>query len=65
VNGYLCRARDPQDLAEKMIAIAGLAEDVRTRMGAASRRIAEDRFDERIVITKYLQAIGQLTNRTH
>ncbi len=63
VNGYLCRPRDPEDLAEKMLRVAGLSETARSAMGAASRRIAEERFDERIVIAKYIQTIDRLVGK--
>ncbi len=59
-NGFLCRPRDPDDLAAKMIAVRDLSEESRRRMGSVSRRIAEERFDERIVIEKYLRAIEKL-----
>lgn len=59
-NGFLCRPRDPADLAEKMLAFAALPAERRAAMGAASRRIAESRFDERIVIHEYLEAIAAI-----
>jgi glycosyltransferase involved in cell wall biosynthesis len=63
VNGYLCRPRDPADLAAKMLGIATLSEDARAAMGAASRRIAEERFDERIVTAKYIEVIDRLVGK--
>ncbi len=63
VNGYLCRPRDPEDLAAKMLAMAALSEQARSAMGAASRRLAEERFDERIVITKYMEIIDRLVGK--
>ena len=59
-NGFLCRPRDPEDLAAKMLAIIDLSEGARQTMGAASRRIAEERFDERIVTRKYVEIIDRL-----
>ena len=59
-NGFLCRPRDPADLAAKMLAMLELSKEARLKMGAASRRIAEERFDEQIVIGKYLQVIEHL-----
>ncbi|MFI5369493.1 MAG: glycosyltransferase [Spirochaetia bacterium] len=60
VNGFLCRPRDPDDLAAKLLAIIDLSESARAKMGAASRRIAEERFDERIVIGRYVEIIDRL-----
>jgi glycosyltransferase involved in cell wall biosynthesis len=43
-NGFLCR--DVKDLAAPLLRLAGDAE-LRQRMGASGRRIADDRFDVR------------------
>ena len=60
VNGFLCRPRDPDDLAAKMLAMIDLSREARAKMGAASRRMAEERFDERIVTAKYVEIINRL-----
>lgn len=59
-NGYLCRVRDPIDLAEKMAQVRKLNPPERLAMGAAGRAKVEREFDEQIVISKYLQALGTL-----
>jgi glycosyltransferase involved in cell wall biosynthesis len=56
-NGFLCKAADAKDLAEKMEHILRLSGDERTRMGLEGRRMMEERFDEKIVLRKYLDAI--------
>jgi glycosyltransferase involved in cell wall biosynthesis len=57
VNGFLHKPRDSADLAEKLLTIRALsAEDIEA-MGAASRRIMIERFEERIVLNAYLDAI--------
>ena len=61
VNGYLCRARSAQDLADKMLQMLQLSNPELERMGQASRQIAVTRFDDRLVIRKYLQAITEVT----
>lgn len=61
VNGFLCRPRDPADLAQKMLAVAALSPGRLAEMGAASRRIAVESFDEEIVIGKYLAAVNELS----
>jgi glycosyltransferase involved in cell wall biosynthesis len=63
VNGFLCRSRDPDDLAAKMLAMIELTEDARARMGTASRGIAEERFDERIVTGRYIEIIDRLIGK--
>ncbi|WGJ16186.1 glycosyltransferase family 4 protein [Methylocapsa sp. D3K7] len=57
VNGYLCAARDHKDLAEKLIAFLSLDPVKREQMGLASRAKAETDYDERIVVTRYFDAI--------
>ncbi len=59
-NGLLCKVSNAADLAEKMLHMARLPAERRLRMGAAGRHKAIARFDENIVITKYLSTIGQL-----
>jgi glycosyltransferase involved in cell wall biosynthesis len=58
VNGFLCRPKDAEDLAAKMLAMIEASPGRRAAMGAASREIAETRFDERIVLRAYLEAVG-------
>lgn len=57
-NGYLCEPRDPEDLASRMLEMASAGRERLAQMGAASRRVAEERFDEGIVIRSYLDAAG-------
>lgn len=59
-NGFLCRPRDAGDLCRAMEAVLDLEPDERKRMEAESRRIALERFDERIVIDRYLAAVRRL-----
>jgi glycosyltransferase involved in cell wall biosynthesis len=63
VNGYLCRARNAQDLADKMLQMLQLKDAELKRMGQASRHIAVTRFDDRLVIQRYLHAIAEVTKR--
>jgi glycosyltransferase involved in cell wall biosynthesis len=60
-NGYLCEVRNAGDLADKMIRLYELPDDQLEQMGQASRRLAEEKFDERYVINKYLEAIRAVT----
>lgn len=59
VNGFLCKPRDARSLADKMLRIIDLGPDARAAMGRASRREAEERFDEKIVVRRYLDAIAE------
>ncbi|MBE0558921.1 MAG: glycosyltransferase family 4 protein [Proteobacteria bacterium] len=57
VSGYLCRPHDAADLAEKMEKILSLSLDQRIDMGSEGRNKILTQFDERIVITKYLDTL--------
>lgn len=62
INGYLCQVKDSDDLADKMIRMLQLPDEELERMGKASRQLAVSRFDDRIVIRKYQQAINLILN---
>jgi len=57
-NGYLCKVKDPQDLARAMRQMMELSSTNRQAMIQASRKLAEEVFDEKLVVQKYLQALG-------
>ena len=60
VNGYVCRARDAADLAEKLMRVVALTPEERIAMGLRGRARVETLFDERIVIKKYLETIDEV-----
>jgi glycosyltransferase involved in cell wall biosynthesis len=60
VNGYLCKVRDAEDLAEKMERMLSLSPELRSEMGQRGRAKMEAEFDEQIVIDKYLAAIEEI-----
>ena len=60
VNGYLCKVRDAEDLAEKMERMLSLSPKQRSEMGQRGRAKMETEFDEQIVIDKYLAAIEEI-----
>jgi glycosyltransferase involved in cell wall biosynthesis len=63
VNGFLCKPRDPMDLAEKMERMMALDPQRRAEMGEASRRYMRERFDESTVIETYLRAAERLAGQ--
>ena len=63
INGYLCKHRSAEDLAEKMLQILALSDEELEQMGRASRQIAVSRFDDRIVIERYLNAIEEVSHQ--
>jgi glycosyltransferase involved in cell wall biosynthesis len=60
INGYLCESKNASDLADKMADMLNLDKDSIERMSNASRKIAEDKFCESIVIDKYLSSISKV-----
>lgn len=59
-NGFLCTPRDVASLATAMEKIIALTPEERSSMGANSRRLAETRYDENIVIERYLDAVAAI-----
>jgi glycosyltransferase involved in cell wall biosynthesis len=59
-NGLLCAPRDAADLARKLQHIIEMGPDARATMGARGRRMVEQRYDERIVIERYLAAMRRV-----
>lgn len=57
VNGFLCEAKNAQDLARKMEMMILLTPQQREEMGWAGRTKIVSQFDEKIVIDKYINAI--------
>ncbi|QOY93614.1 glycosyltransferase family 4 protein [Massilia sp. UMI-21] len=58
LTGMLCEVKSPAALAEKMLAMIALSLEERAAMGAAGRCMVEEKFDEQIVIQKYLKALN-------
>jgi glycosyltransferase involved in cell wall biosynthesis len=59
-NGYLCRMKDADDLAEKMKNMSGLDEAQLRQFGENGRSKMESEFSESFVINKYLRALKDL-----
>ena len=62
VNGFLCKAKDAQDLAVQMEKMLQLPWDEIQEMGRAGRRKIINEYSEHLVIDKYLDAIGEILN---
>lgn len=59
-NGFLCEARDAAGLASALQRVIALPASHRSAMGASSRALVEARYDEAIVIDRYLRAIASV-----
>jgi glycosyltransferase involved in cell wall biosynthesis len=60
VNGFLCRPRDPDDLAVKMRAVATMSAEDRAAMGRRGRGMMERKYDVRFVVNEYLEVIERV-----
>jgi len=60
VTGYLCKPRDAEDLALKLLAFIELSPEQRSAMGRAGRAKAEREFDEQIIVRNYLELLSTL-----
>lgn len=56
-NGFLCRMKDPADLAAKMQELAAFPDEKLARFGRNGRLKMEAEYDENLVINKYLRAL--------
>ena len=59
-NGFVCKVKDSDDLAEKMEKMLLLDDIERVNMGLHGRQKIIDEFDEQIVIDKYKKAIASV-----
>src|SRR5688500_15309929 len=59
-NGFLCKLKDADDLADKMKAMASLSDEKLKQFGTNGRAKMEAEYDESLVINKYLAALGEL-----
>ncbi len=62
VNGYLCKARDATDLAERMKDMIALSIGDRQEMGLKGREKMEQHFDEKIIVEKIVNRIESFLN---
>ncbi len=58
-TGFLCRLRDADDLADKVLAMIEMDREHFVAMGLRGREKMVREFDERIVIDRYLDVLGQ------
>ena len=60
LNGFLCKVRDPQDLADKMEKILKLSDREREIMGKRGREKVLKEFDQKIVVKRYIKIIEEI-----
>lgn len=57
VSGFLCQAKDTEDLYQKMRDMASLSPSQREKMGRAARHKIEQEFEKSMVVGKTIEAI--------
>lgn len=60
VTGFLCRLRDADDLAEKMLRMIEMDRDRLETMGRRGREKMVREFDEQVVIQRYLDVVAAI-----
>lgn len=60
VTGFLCRPRDPADVAKQMLRLLAMPSAARHRMGEAGRLKMEREFSEALVIEAYRQRVDEI-----
>lgn len=59
-NGFLVKVRNAEDLSEKMEKMLLMHRDERDAMGLRGRELVTSKFDEKIVVQRYLAEIEKL-----
>lgn len=62
-TGYLCKVKDPADLANKLERMLTLSPERRAEMGRKGREKIQREFDEQIVIRRYLEVIDKIVKQ--
>jgi glycosyltransferase involved in cell wall biosynthesis len=60
LNGYICEPKSVEDLASKMEKFLNLDYSQKQEMGKQSRKLAENKYDEKIVIDNYMSVIENI-----
>lgn len=63
VTGLLCRPRDSRDLAGRLADLADFDDATLTRMAEAARAHVAARFDERLILQLYADAVERIARR--
>ena len=62
VNGFICEARNSKSLELAMLRMLNSSDEDIIRMGKTARNIVENRFDEKIVIEAYVDALSSFVD---
>ncbi|MEM9325813.1 MAG: glycosyltransferase family 4 protein [Bacteroidota bacterium] len=62
-NGFLCEAKSGEALAQIILKFITLSASQQDEMGKNSRTLIEEKFDERLIVKSYTDAIKKLVQR--
>jgi glycosyltransferase involved in cell wall biosynthesis len=62
INGLLCKVRDGKSLADAMETMFHFPIEKLNELGKNGRQMAEKRFDEKIVVGRYLEVVEGITD---
>lgn len=65
MNGFLCTVKDEKDLADKILILSRLSDNELNSLGRNSRKMVLLKFDEKIVIQLYNEAINRILSTTN
>lgn len=65
VTGFLCKVKDPIDLAQKMLEMLALPVSYQNKMGSNARAYIQANFDEVLTINFYIEFIKTLLTSKH
>ena len=63
ITGFLCKVKDAEDLAAKMIKMVTMTPDGRIAMGKAARVLIKEKFAKKIVLDAYSTEIQKIINK--
>lgn len=63
-NGFLFKVKDAKSLVNKVKLYLSLRMEERTKLSIASRKLAEEKYDEKHIISSYQNVIQQMTSPT-
>lgn len=63
VNGFLCRKKDAEDLANKMLLMMDLPEKQRIDMGRKGRELVKTKYAEHLLYPFYLDVLNHKINK--
>jgi len=61
ITGFLCKAKNSEDLAKKIQKMNSLSDHERQQMGVLARERIKNKFDKKIVLAAYLDAIENIS----